>query len=308
MTKQPSDLDPDEHDALTGLAAQLDVIRARHRGNPPLDLLRAAQHDVLPGGLQEEVSEHLRGNAWSRALVEGLDGGTEVIDPEAEARLLKRITRASRPTATAGRPWLRLTLAGCGIAVATLAVMLRPLPTPAPNRATPPPASTATAAPPTAAAPLTPPVPPSVAVAFEKAEVRVSLALMTWRGTSVDSNPMLTAFKPAFDAYRAGDYPRAAAAFAGLARVYPEAVEPPFYQGVSLMLAGDFTGAVAPLASALRTSDDTFAIEAGWYLSVAELRLGRTGTASARIRGLCATRQHGPACAALASLPPLPAR
>ena len=63
------------------------------------------------------------------------------------------------------------------------------------------------------------------------------MSALTWRGDA-SANPFLRDLAPAFDAYRAGDYARAGAAFDRLSAAYPDAVEVLFYQGVSRMLAG----------------------------------------------------------------------
>src|SRR5262249_58599722 len=52
---------------------------------------------------------------------------------------------------------------------------------------------------------------------------------------------------PAFNAYRAGDFPGAATAFATIAPKYPKAVEIRFYEGVSRLIAGDASAAQALL-------------------------------------------------------------
>jgi hypothetical protein len=305
-TRRPADFDDDERAALAGLDAQLDAIRGRHQGDPPLDLLRAAHHDVLPGELQDQVSGHLRDNAWSRALVEGLDAGD---GPELGARdadrLLRRIERAAQPAAGPAA-WFRYVLVASGLVTAALALMLRPgLAPPAPSAVTAPPPAAAAPDVTAAHAPATSPgeLPGAIVVPFEPAAVALSMASLTWRGGAAGPS-RLAAFKPAFDAYRAGDYARAAAAFAALAAAHPGAVEPPFYQGVSLLLTGDFAAAVTALSAPALASDETFAAPAAWYRAVAELRLGRVREARPRLRALCASGSQPQACAALSALPP----
>ena len=255
---------------------------------------------LLEQRLQERLDDHLRDNAWSRALVDGLSAGDAELTAEAEARMLKRVIREGRPVSTRGGSWLRLALAGGGLAAATLAVMLRTSPAVMP-------ATDAGHVAETAAAPPVAPGKPAVSVAatvvFDKPEVKVAMSSLTWRGAASSGDEMLRDFKPAFDAYRAGDYPRAVTEFARLERAYPQAVEPPFYLGVSRMLAGDFKGAVAPLSAPTLAQDETFAADAAWCLAVTELRLGRVREARERMAQLCAGRKYQAACAVLPTLP-----
>jgi hypothetical protein len=117
--------------------------------------------------------------------------------------------------------------------------------------------------------------------------VKLSPAALTWR--SGDDNPFLRDLAPAFEAYRAGDYPRAVAAFDRLAVTYPAAIEVLFYQGVSRMLAGDEAGAVAPLSAAAALGNPTFADDVSWFLAVAQQRSGAAG-ARERFVQLCGSR------------------
>jgi len=50
--------DREEREGLAGLEAQLDAMQRRHRNDPPIELLRAAQADALPSG--SRIGTHLR--------------------------------------------------------------------------------------------------------------------------------------------------------------------------------------------------------------------------------------------------------
>ena len=52
MTLQRDDWDEDERRALAGLETEFEQLRTRHRDDPPFELLRAADADVLPEPLQ----------------------------------------------------------------------------------------------------------------------------------------------------------------------------------------------------------------------------------------------------------------
>jgi hypothetical protein len=56
------------------------------------------------------------------------------------------------------------------------------------------------------------------------------------------------------------------------------------------MLRGDFSGAVAPLTSALALQEPTFVDDATWFLGVAEQRSGRKDEAARRLGELCKSR------------------
>jgi hypothetical protein len=145
-------------------------------------------------------------------------------------------------------------------------------------------------------------------IAFIKPEVRLSASTVTWRGDP-SANPFLRDIAPAFDAYRASDYPRAVAAFDRLATAYPDSVDVRFFQGVSRMLAGDDAGAIAPLEAAARLGDAVFADDVPWFLAVAQQRSGRP-EARGRLVDLCRGRSThaAAACAAVTQLDASPAR
>ena len=97
MSNRRDDWDGDEREALDGLEAELSEIRRRHRDDPSLAMLRAADKDALPQELQARVDRHLRESPWSRALVDGLreTGADDHLDAESEDRLLERIMRTA---------------------------------------------------------------------------------------------------------------------------------------------------------------------------------------------------------------------
>jgi hypothetical protein len=312
MSPPRDDWDAEERDAMAGLEGELAEIRRRHAGDPSLAMLRAADADALPPDEQARVTRHLQESPWGRVVVEGLraaDADADVhLDAESEQRLFDRITReahaaAPKPAAAARPRWrpamIYSSLAAAAVLILAVVVM-RPgrEDSPTPAGPTPPAVTTTT------------PVEP-VSIAFDKPEVRLSASALTWRGDP-SANPFLRDLAPAFDAYRAGDYPRAAAVFDRLATVYPDAIEVRFYQGASRLLAGDAAGAIAPLEAAARLRNATFADDVAWSLAVAQQRAGRSSEARARFADLCrgASPHAAAACAALTALgaPPAPPR
>jgi TolA-binding protein len=281
------DWDEDEQQALSGLEDQLDTIRRRHAGGPSIELLRAARAGVLPDEIQADVGAHLAGSAWSRALVEGLEAGGEApaLDRVSEERLWRRIDTTRRASSSgASRRWAPWAYGGAALAASLLiAVSLsrtdggQPL-----TEQVPAPSDAVAVAPPSAAvAPE-----PALALAFDKPDIKLSAAALTWRGAAA-GNPFLSDLEPAVAAYRQGDYARADALFTALTTRYPRSVEVPFFLGVTRMLGGDFAGAIAPLSDALAMQDPTFAGDAAWYLAVAEQRSGRVTEARRRLGELC---------------------
>ncbi len=295
MTTNPDDWEQDEQQALQGLEDQLAIIRRRHAGNPPIELLRAARAEALPDELQASVTTHLSQNAWSRALVEGLEEGGDApaLDRVSEERLWKRIQQTSRagrndgmsvPSTAVSWRGKRWAYGGAALAASLLIAVsvFRNVDSPAPL------APSAPVAPASSAPPLAPQAPQApLALSFAKPDLKLSPAALTWRGAPAE-NPFLLNLKPAVDAYRDGDYPQADARFAALAQQYPQSVEVRFFLGVTRMLRDDFAGAIAPLTSALALQEPAFVDDASWFLAVAEQRSGNTAAAARRLRDLCA--------------------
>jgi TolA-binding protein len=270
MTTRPSDWTDDERDAFAGLDDQLDAMSARYRQDPPVDALLAQLAQV-------EVTD-------------------AALDDVAEARLLRRVRAASTPPPRAQwRRSLAIALAAAAVGVVAVRVMQRPAPAPA-----------------AAASPVPPPVvdlpaPPGSAykVPFEKAEVRLSLGALTWRGGGQPSgNGLVEDLKPGIDAYRAGDYAAAGRLLAPLVAQYPDAVEVHFYLGVTELLRDEPAGAVTALERAVDLGDQTFAGDAAWYLAVAHQHAGDLDVARSELQQICdAGAAHGQAaCEALARL------
>ncbi len=142
-------------------------------------------------------------------------------------------------------------------------------------------------------------------ISFTKPDIKLSPAALTWRDGS--NNPFLRDLAPAFEAYRAGEYPRAVAAFGKVSPAYADAIEVLFYLGVSRMLAGDDAGAVAPLEAAARLRNDTFADDVAWFLAVAQQRSGRPDVRN-RFAALCDGKSTyaAAACAAVAQIDAAP--
>lgn len=298
MNSDRDDWDRDERETLEGVRDQIEIIRERHRNDPALDLLRAASADVLPDVLQEQVAQHLSDSAWSRAVVEGLEQEEEpALDAASEAKLLARVqqevARERRDTAATPRSWFRPVLIASAVAALALIAWLFVRPPVSPDI----PISTEAVPQPAQVEP--------VQLAFAKPDVRLSMAALTWRGGGND-NPLLADLKPAFDAYRRGDYAVADRELTSLGAKYPGTIEILFYQGISRLYLMDAPGAVAALSAAEAVADSTFIEDVRYYRAVAEQHAGNETEARTRLDALC--REKGPdserACMSLASLAP----
>jgi hypothetical protein len=295
------DWDRVERQALAGLDDQIDVMRRRHAGDPPIELLRAARGDALPEDLQTSVSEHLAASAMSRTLAEGLGDDGPVLSEAEQERLLARIVKEARkesaPSSAWG--WLRPVLVGSGIVAIASLVWMVSKGTDVGERLAPPDTQVVVALPPAA---------PPFQLAFDKPDVRLGMRALTWRGsspsTSDDGNQLLADLKPGLDAYRANDYAAANRELTSLASRYPGTIEILFYQGMSRLLLDDYAGAIAAFEAADAVGDRTFASDVAWYRAVAEQRAGHDAQARTRLDAICRARgSDAPrACAALEQL------
>ena len=287
MSTDRHDWDREERQALAGLEDQIDAMRRRHVGDPPLELLRAARADALPEDLQTSVSEHLAASAMSRTLADGPGDDAPALSDDDQERLLARIMKEARTESAppSAWRWLRPVLVGSGIvAVASLVWMVSKR-TEVGERLGPPDTQVVLALPPAA---------PPFLLPFEKPDVRLGMAALTWRGsspsTSDDGNQLLADLKPGLDAYRRNDYAAANRELSALANRYPGTIEILFYQGVSRLFLNDYAGAIAAFDAADAVGDRTFAGDVAWFRAVAEQRSGNEAQARARLDAICNAR------------------
>jgi tetratricopeptide (TPR) repeat protein len=296
MANTPADgWDHDERDALEGFERELDSLRARHAHDPEVELLRAAEADVLPDDLQSAGTKYLAASRWSRALVDGLNDPSVSLDQADQSRLFDRIRHEA---AAAARPrpswsWLWPSLAAAAAGIIAVVWVMRPGVTPEPTQTT-------TNRP---VAVETPSPAPVYALAIEKPEVKLSPAALTWRSAGGQGD--LTAdLKSGLDAFRRDDYAGARRALADLTAKYPSSVEVLFYLGVSQLYLGETQNALDSFTKAAPLSDATFAADVAWYRAIADERLGHKDAARAALTSLCrGTSARGPAaCVAAAAI------
>lgn len=295
MRVPPDGWDDDERDIPEDLAAELSRIQGAVA--LPIDVLRAAGTGVLPDDLDRAAQEYLAREPHARALVEELNE-TTALDAHGEARLFARISReAQEVRAPQTSRWMWQAAAAIGAIAIAGSIWFAST-----RERSAAPSVAVTHTPPAAAtekpAAVTPPE--TFLIPLERPDVRVSLRALTWRG-SERANPVLTALKPALDAFRAGDYQRADREFSAVGKAYPDLVEVALYQGVSRLFLGNFEGATTSLRAAEKIGDDAFKNDVAWYLAIAEERGGNAAAARARLTSLCANGSGDPrACAAVA--------
>jgi hypothetical protein len=294
--KRSDDWDDDERAALDEVRDEIRALQDRHRGDPPLDLLRAARAEALPDTLSDAATDHLASSAWSRALVEGADGVDTPIDLVAEDRILSRVrakVRQEQPARRRFRVWLWAPALSAAVIVLAMLV-LRRSGTSEPVALAPAQAPAATPSPATAAAPA----PSSVFhLPFDKPEVRFTATALVLRGAGGGPR-FVDVVAPAVRAYRAGEYGTAAREFASLQPRYSNSVEVFFYLGVSRLFLGDAEGGRVALEGARRLSDDAFGPSVDWYLAIADERGGHVSEARAALDRLCggSSEYHDRAC------------
>ena len=135
MANMPADgWDRDEREALKGLEPELDALRARHARDPEIELLRAAEAEVLPDDLQSAGAKYLAHDRWSRTLVEGLNDDSVSLDRAGRSReLLDRIRREAariRPRRARSWSWLWPSLVAAAAGIIAVVWVMRPGVTP----------------------------------------------------------------------------------------------------------------------------------------------------------------------------------
>lgn len=292
---RPEDWTEDEARLVAPVEQDLEAVRARHRGDPSVRLLRAAEAEALPESLQADIAGELERSRWHRVLIDGVADADTGLDKPGEDRLLARIHAEAAQSAPARvlrfpRAW-RPVFALAAAAVLVTAVVLRlRAPEPAANPAAPA-TSPATVA------------PPAFLLTLDKPDVKLTASALVRRSTGREAK-FVDDVAPALNAYRAGDYQAAAAAFVRVQAQYPDAVEIPFYLGVTRLFLGDAGGAVSSLEAARRVADRTFADDVRWYLAVAQERAGNRSAARAELDALCGgpSTYAARACAGVAKL------
>jgi hypothetical protein len=237
--------------------------------HPQPALLRAVDEGVLPEEVAREVRDHL---AECEICVQLRDD-------------LTSLAESTTPQHHAGRNrWWTYAAVAATAAAAVIVILWPPEPAPIAQR-------------------IEPPVLLTYRLPLELAPLRLPLdSALTLRGErNSTSVSYLTALGAALEPYRKGSFHEAAIKLRALGTRSPQAMEPPFYLGVSLLLSGDAKAAAATLQEAQQIGGEALKEDVVWYLAIAYERSGAWQQARVLVEQVCkgSGRHSGAACEAL---------
>lgn len=276
------DLEPFEAEWIAEGRGQVEALWKRQSGCPSVRLLRAALADALPQESQAAITRHIAGCKTCASIQADLQqvGAQADITQEETRRILSRVRRErlredGGPFALRIFSW-RVAFATLTLAFCVLLVVQR---MDTPDRPSSP-ASTVSSQMAAQDAPE--------ALRLDKPDVKLSLAVLTWRGDDNTGQQYLADIGPALDLYRADRFADAARGLETLSAKYSGSVEIFFYLGASRLFLEDHAAAVQALEKADRLAPDSFAADVSWYLALAYQRSGRLADAHARLASLAA--------------------
>jgi hypothetical protein len=291
MRRPLDDQDPNEREFIAGHASAFNAFRDQASQCPHPDLISAALMGLLPGEAAAKVKAHMNVCPLCTMLVEGFSNSStagehdEHEDQLQTTRLLGRIRTEIANETSAQRwfdwPFARLAavaatviLVVAGLSIVSTRWMSKPSDTQTVQTALPNPG----------ASPQT-----VFLVPLERAELKLSLDAISWRGTGDSpSKEYFAELGKALEPYNRGDFIEAVTALAGLSGRYPKAVEPYFYRGVSELFTGRPADARASLDRARKVETPALSADIDWYLAVANEREGRRAESAGFIESLCA--------------------
>ncbi len=251
---------------------------------PGPDLLIVLEEGVLPEKLAAELRTHLTTCAICRQLQADLCDNV-LLEPTLEeaASLRHRVLPHPSP-----RPQLAqfkwLGAAAAAIAIVSILYLAWPRPRPEPVQ-------------------IAIAKPPVYQLTLSRAPLRLPLSsTMVMRGQSTSGNTAyLNSLGTALKLYFQANYTESILQLSELAKLYPQAVEPPFYEGVAQLLLGNPLASIKPLEQAQGIGGEALNDDIAWYLAIARERSSRWPDAIKLLSPLCAN--DGPyrsaACAAL---------
>ncbi len=286
--KLPADFEDDERTFLEGPGAALPAAGACC---PEPGVLQAAIERVLPEGWQQQVESHVASCRLCTTLTASLrQAEPEPLTPLESRRIRSRLSlpplavmRSEKPR----QPWWSRGWAAAGLALAGGAAAIATLIVFNPERPRQPEVARAKPAPRSEPAPSAAVIKPRIPLAA--APLRLPLGALTMRGEEPSPDQAyLERLGAALKPYRAGLYRESATALAALATAYPRAVEPSFYEGVSLLFLDQPAAAVARLERARSLANQALAGEIPWYLAIAYERVGRIAESQTLLQAVCA--------------------
>lgn len=255
---------------MTTVDAELDRMRQAFAGDtaagadcPPAPRLWEAVHGELDPAEAAVVVDHL---SSCGACAEAWRLAREIAPEQTDARPVLPFPVKRRASVV----WGLLAAAATVLLAVNAWPLLRGASTPATPVATAVTPATSTPAP--APAPVPEQTTAALSPAIEKAPVVLSATRVLVFRNKTSADPFVAAFAAAIEPYKKDDYPEAIARLGALARKYPDADEPPFYLGVSLLMASRPADAVAPLKRAAKGRDAAIAAQARRYLELAAAR------------------------------------
>lgn len=285
--KPPADFDDDERAFLEGAGAVLPAAGAKC---PAPGVLQAALERVLPEDWQQQVESHVTGCKLCHTLQETLrEAEPEPLTALESRRIRSRLSlpplavvRRDKPQSRWSRWWAAAGLAAAG-AAAAVTTMVVSNEQPKPRKPELAEVKPSAPSPEPRAVRLQPRIP------LAAAPLRLPLDALTMRGEEpAAASAYLPKLGDALKPYRAANYAEASTALTALATAYPKAVEPPFYEGVSLLFLNRPTEAVTRLERARTLANEALAGEIPWYLAIAYERSGRGPDAHALLQSICA--------------------
>ncbi len=274
------DLEPFEAESLPEVERVMAALR-HQSACPSFRHLRAARAESLPADLQAAVTSHVaacKACASIQSDLAALPTPADITQAESR-RVLSRVRRdsQSRDKDRSALHWIfswRAAFVTAALALCTTLVVQQ-------MRKTPRPASL-----PETVSRQQPALQLPEALKLDKPDVKLSLAVLTWRAEKNTGQQLLADLTPALDLYQADRFADAARQFDALSAKYPGSVEVFFYLGVSRLFLGDYTAAIEALEKADGLAPDSFAAEVSWYLALAYHRSGRIAYARARLASL----------------------
>ena len=306
--------EPDGPDFPSDLRAAIAGFGIRFPHCPKPAVLQAAQSDVLPPEVRDNVREHLRACAACTALVQDLSELDEApLAAKEQEKIWGRIRAGIAAEESALKPaaprsgWWTLLFRPLPVAILAAAVILvviggrlpywqksRQQPTAVVSQARQPEARQRQSLPPV-----------SSVLRLDKPPVMLPVsAVLIWRGEADAGNARDKDLRTALAPYEADQYAEAAQRLENLTKKYPRLGEAHFYLGVCQLFLEHNDDAAASLNTARNLVQPALGDDADWYLALAYHRTGRNGEASPLLEKLChATGKNSDkACAGLKEL------
>ena len=275
------DLEPFEADWLAEAQNQVEALRKQRGTCPSFRQIRAARAEALPDELQAAVASHIAGCRTCASLQADLEdvGAPAEITREETRRILSRVRRDA-PAEEKSVLWRffswRTAFATAALALCAMLIVQQVRQT---GRQTFPTDTVSRQA---------PAMQVPEALKLDKPDVKLTLAVMTWRAPDSNGQQFLADVGPALDLYRADRFADAARQLEELSAKYPAFVEIFFYLGVSRLFLGDHEAAIKALEKADGLARDSFSADVSWYLALAYFKSGRIAEVQTRLTSLAA--------------------